>query len=180
MPPDAETRPDPPKPFAGPPGLVIRAARVDDAVALTALMNLPRYRDGTLRLPHQRPEQTRRWLESEGAEALNLVAALDGALVGLAGLDRYRGRRAHAAGIGVGVHDDHHGRGIGSALIAELIDAADNWLGLRRLELTVYADNTRAIRLYERFGFVAEGIQRDYAFRAGRFVDVLGMARLRC
>jgi putative acetyltransferase len=179
MPPDAETRPDPPRPFTGPPGLVIRAACADDAAALTALMNLPRYRAGTLRLPHQRSEQTRRWLENAGPEALNLLAELDGAVVGLAGLDRHRGRRAHAAGIGIGVHDDHRGHGIGSALIAELIDAADNWLGLRRLELTVYADNIRAIRLYERFGFEPEGIQRDYAFRAGRFVDVLGMARLR-
>ena len=59
------------------------------------------------------------------------------------------------------------------------MDLADNWLGLRRLELTVFVDNDTAIRLYERSGFVREGVLRAYAFRDGRFVDVLAMARLR-
>ncbi|MET3648812.1 GNAT family N-acetyltransferase [Phyllobacterium ifriqiyense] len=68
---------------------------------------------------------------------------------------------------------------LGSALIRELIDAADNWLGFKRLELTVYTDNAPAIRLYERFGFEREGIRRSYAFKAGAYVDALGMARLR-
>ncbi|WP_246777034.1 hypothetical protein [Microvirga sp. VF16] len=39
----------------------------------------------------------------------------------------------------------------------ELVDAADDWLGLRRMELTVYTDKGRAIRLYQRFGFETEG-----------------------
>ena len=60
-----------------------------------------------------------------------------------------------------------------------LIDAADKWLDLRRIELTVFADNERAIRLYERFGFEREGIMRAYAFRDGRYADGVMMARLR-
>lgn len=161
------------------PGLSIRATRLEDVDAITALANLPGYRAGTLRLPYQKPELARQWLESLGSEAFNLVAVLDGIIVGNAGLDRYSGRRAHAAGVGMGVHDDHRGKGIGTALLREITDAADQWLRIERLELTVFADNLQAIRLYERFGFEQEGVLRNYAFRAGAFADAHLMARLR-
>jgi putative acetyltransferase len=164
---------------APPPELTIRAARVEDFEALAAIANLPGVRDGTLRLPYQKVEGTRRWLEGQGPENLNIVAVLGGAVVGQAGFDRHAGRRAHAATLGISIHDDHRSKGIGTALLRELLDAADNWFAIRRLELTVYADNEPAIRLYERFGFEREGVARDFAFRAGRYADVLAMARLR-
>ena len=47
-----------------------------------------------------------------------------------------------------------------------------------RIELGVYADNSRAIALYERFGFVHEGRHRGHALRDGEYVDTLTMARL--
>ena len=84
-----------------------------------------------------------------------------------------------AAALGIGVHDAWTGRGIGTALLATLLETADDWLGLRRIELMVYADNAHAIALYERFGFAREGLMRCHSFRAGRYVDTLAMARLR-
>jgi putative acetyltransferase len=78
----------------------------------------------------------------------------------------------------MGVHDAWQGRGAGRALLAAALDMADRWLGLTRVELTVYADNLRAIGLYERFGFVREGLHRDFALRDGAYVDALAMARL--
>jgi L-phenylalanine/L-methionine N-acetyltransferase len=160
-------------------GLSIRATRVDDFEAVTRLINMPGFRAGTLRVPFQRAEDTRKWLEEQRPGNVSIVAVLDGEVVGQAGLERYVGRRSHAAGIGMGVHDDHCGKGIGTALLSELIDAADNWLQIRRIELSVYTDNEPAIRLYEKFGFEREGISRAYAFRAGNYVDAIAMARLR-
>ena len=115
-------------------GLLIRAVRHDDCEALTALVNLPGFRAGTLRLPYQSIEQDKKGLRREKATLLDLVAVLDGQTVGSAGFDRYTGRRSHAAGLGMGVHDDHHGKGIGTALMREIVDAADNWFAIRRLE----------------------------------------------
>ena len=112
-------------PDATPDGLLIRAVRHDDCEALTALVNLPGFRAGTLRLPYQSIEQTRKRLEREKGDFLDLVAVLDGQTVGSAGFDRYTGRRSHAAGLGMGVHDDHHGKGIGTALMREIVDAAE-------------------------------------------------------
>ena len=88
-------------------------------------------------------------------------------------------RRRHVGYIGMAVRDDWHGRGVGSALMAAIVDVADNWLGYRRLELTVYTDNAVAFALYRKFGFETEGTLREYAFRDGRYVDAYTMARLR-
>lgn len=119
-----------------------------------------RSRFGTLRTPFQRLDITKKWLESLGPEATVIVATINEVIVGNAALVRHRGRRSHAADIILGIHDDHVGKGIGTALMSELIDVADNWLGLKRLELTVYVDNAAAIRLYEKFGFVSEGLRK--------------------
>jgi L-phenylalanine/L-methionine N-acetyltransferase len=45
--------------------------------------------------------------------------------------------------------------------------------------LTVYTDNERAIRLYQRFGFKIEGTHRGYALKAGVYADALVMAGFR-
>ena len=88
------------------------------------------------------------------------------------------GRRSHAGSIGLGVHDDWVSNRIGHPLFAALVDVADKWLGLRRLELTVHADNANAIALYQQFGFVEEGLFRAYALRDGVLVDTLAMGRV--
>lgn len=158
---------------------IIRGTRISDAEALADLTNLPGFRAGTLRLPHQTPDQLRKRLDQPSGHGVNLVAVLDGRIVGHADLSRFSGRRAHAATLGMGVHDDYRNRGIGGQLLAELVDAADNWLGLTRLELVVYAHNAAAISLYRRHGFEQEGTHPSYAMVAGKLVDAVSMARLR-
>ncbi|MEK1895711.1 MAG: GNAT family N-acetyltransferase [Rhizobium sp.] len=162
-----------------PVGLLIRAIRASDTEALAALVNLPGFRAGTLRPPYQSIEETRRHVENSNPDAMRLVATIDAQIVGDIGMTRLRGRRNHVASIGMGVHDDFAGRGIGSALLAAVIDAADNWLNIMRLELTVYTDNEAAVALYRKFGFEEEGILRAYAFRAGSYVDAYAMARIK-
>ncbi|PDT86336.1 GNAT family N-acetyltransferase [Sinorhizobium sp. BJ1] len=164
---------------AGSPALHIRAASIADWEALAALRDLPGVRNGTLRLPFAPPEQTRRWLESLTENDMIIVAEFEGQIVGLAGLHRHKGRRQHAADLGMSVHDDYRRRGIGKALLEALIKAADRWLGISRIELTVFTDNEAAIGLYRNAGFVTEGVLKSYALRDGQLTDVLTMARLR-
>jgi putative acetyltransferase len=159
--------------------VVIRSASRDDAEQIAALANLPGYRYGTLRLPFQSVEETRKGLEAPNPGAKRLVAELNSKIIGDTFLGPMLGRRRHAASIGIGVHDDFTGRGVGSALMAAALDIADNWLGLRRIELTVFTDNEPAIRLYEKYGFATEGHFRGFAFREGHYVDAYSMARLR-
>jgi putative acetyltransferase len=160
--------------------IVVRRAQVSDADALCAMFGSPRAMAGTLQLPFPSVETWRKRLADTPPEDYMLVAEVNGEIVGNAGLHQAgRARRKHAAGIGMSVRDDWHGRGVGSALLAAAIDIADNWLNYRRLELTVYTDNAAAIALYRKFGFEIEGTHRDYAYRNGAFVDAYAMARLR-
>lgn len=150
----------------------------DDAEGIAALQSLPGVRFGTLRLPYPRAETVRKWLEAASERDFLLGACAGEELIGIADLHRYDGRRGHVAGIGMAVHDDWTGRGIGRRLLGELIDIADNWLGLKRLELEVYIDNAAAIGLYRSFGFAVEGRGRAIALRDGVLVDDYKMARL--
>lgn len=161
-----------------PAGFVIRALSAADAEAVAALINLPGFRAGTLRLPFHTPDEVRAWMQAGGRRGLLLGAFVEGALVGEAGLRRLEGRRDHVGDIGMGVHDAWTGRGIGHALLAALVDTADRWLGLRRLELTVFVDNIPAIALYRSAGFSVEGTHRGFALRDGVLVDAHSMARL--
>ncbi|WP_282373566.1 GNAT family N-acetyltransferase, partial [Pseudomonas sp. PS02290] len=71
------------------------------------------------------------------------------------------------------------GKGVGSRLMAAVLEVADNWMNLHRVELTVFADNEAALALYRKFGFETEGRLRDYAIRDGVLVDAISMARLK-
>ena len=75
----------------------------------------------------------------------------------------------------VGVRAHAAGRGIGAGLLQQARDWAATH-GLHRLELTVMAHNTRAIRLYERMGFTVEGRRSECLLIDGRFIDELTMA----
>ena len=161
----------------------IRHAEPDDARALRDLFSTEAALAGTLGIPYPDVRFWKDRIDARGASrgSYGLVAEADARVVGLGSLHADDGspRRRHAAEVGLVVHPGWHGKGVGRALLDALTDLADNWLGLRRLELTVYADNDAAIRLYESCGFRREGLHRDYAFRAGRFVDALCMARLK-
>lgn len=110
-----------------------------------------------------------------------LVAVVDNRVVGMISVHTFpnRPRRRHAGAIGISVHAEWQGKGVGTAMIRAGLDLADNWLNLTRLELEVFADNEPAIRLYERFGFELEGTLRQHAFRNGQYIDSYVMARLR-
>lgn len=98
-----------------------------------------------------------------------VVAEEGGRLAGYAGL-------ATAGAEGdvqtIGVRSGSWGRGIGSALLGELVAEAER-RGCKAVFLEVRADNPRAKRLYERFGFAEVGVRRGYYQPAG--VDAIVM-----
>lgn len=160
----------------------VRRARPADAAAFVRMMGEPGVYANLMQLPMPSEELWRKRLETmaEPDRAdLQLVAELDGRMVGSAGLHPApQLRRRHVAMMGISVAAEFQGQGVGSALMRALCSYADGWGQLLRIELTVFTDNTRAIALYQRFGFRHEGTHRAYALRDGVYADVHAMARL--
>ncbi|MBC8145346.1 MAG: GNAT family N-acetyltransferase [bacterium] len=162
-------------------GLSIRRAEPDDAEALREIYSGASTYGGTLQLPFPSIALWRKNLSEPTPGVYLLVAVVDTRVVGSISLHTFpeRPRRRHAGGIGMGVHQDWQSRGVGTAMMEAIVNLADSWVNLTRLELEVFTDNERAIKLYERFGFEREGTLRSCAYRDGAFVDVYYMARLR-
>jgi L-phenylalanine/L-methionine N-acetyltransferase len=165
------------------PLITIRRPRPEDAAAMVATMADPAVFPGLLQLPYPTEAMWKKRIEEmptgPATAELFIVAERGGEVVGNAGVMPWQQvRRRHAAHVGMAVAPHAQGQGVGSALMAALVDWADNWAHLLRLELTVYADNEVAQGLYRKFGFVVEGTHRAYALRDGVYVDTLFMARL--
>lgn len=163
------------------PTITIRRTEPSDAEAYHRIFSCPKVIHGTLQLPYPSVEVWRKRLTEVPDGAFNLSACVENEVVGQLGLHTFPHgpRRRHVGQLGMAIHDDWHGKGVGSALMSAAIDLADNWLNLSRLELEVYTDNEAAIALYKKFGFVTEGTHFRFGYRNGQYVDVYAMARIK-
>lgn len=107
-----------------------------------------------------------------------LMANMNGEHIGyLFVIGNPQNRAAHRASIVIGLHQKAHGKGIGK----QLMEQAEEWAqerGISRLELTVVAENHPAIKLFEKMGFVKEGIRRRALMIDGVSHDEIYMAKL--
>lgn len=163
------------------PIITIRRTEPSDAEAYHRIFSCPKVIRGTLQLPYPSADVWRKRLTEIPDGTFNLCACVGDEVVGQLGLHTFPQvpRRRHIGQLGMAIHDDWQGKGVGSALMSAAIDLADNWLNLSRLELEVFTDNEPAIALYKKFGFINDGMHKNYAYRDGQFVDVYAMARLR-
>jgi ribosomal protein S18 acetylase RimI-like enzyme len=82
---------------------------------------------------------------------------------------------SHCGVLGMGVIEEYRGQGIGRKLMeAALSKAKQN--GLEKVELEVFHTNSKAIALYERIGFTAEGRKLKAAKLEGQYLDCIQMA----
>ena len=88
-------------------------------------------------------------------------------------------RIKHSAYIVMGVLSSHTGQGIGKSLINEIEKWAKKY-NVTRLELTVMVHNTNAIKLYEKMGFIKEGVKKNSLFIDGNYVDEYYMGKILC
>lgn len=160
--------------------VTIRAFEMADWEDVSVLFLAATCRWGTLQMPFQSRDGIKHKLANPPLGMHRLVAVIDSEqkVVGFVSLRTFSDRRAHVGAIGIFVHDDYQNRGVGSQLMAAIIDLAENWLNLKRLELQVNTDNPSAIRLYEKFGFEKEGTLRKNAFRDGAYIDAYTMAKV--
>jgi diamine N-acetyltransferase len=77
---------------------------------------------------------------------------------------------------GIAILPEYQGRGYAKEASDLLIDYVFNNLPIRKIFLKAFASNVSAIKLYEKLGFIQEGLLHDEFYKAGRFRDVVVMA----
>jgi ribosomal protein S18 acetylase RimI-like enzyme/predicted enzyme related to lactoylglutathione lyase len=113
----------------------------------------------------------------ENPRARFIVAEFNGKIAGHASLEPASFKsRSHVASLQIVTHSGGEGRGIGKAMIRDLIAWARHTSGLEKIELQVRSSNFRALSLFRKSGFFEEGRQRSHVrLSDGRAVDEVTM-----
>jgi RimJ/RimL family protein N-acetyltransferase len=104
-----------------------------------------------------------------------VVAVAAGKVIGQLTTTRNRNIYAHTAEIGMSVQSAYRGKGVG----AGLIEGARDWsrvFGVEKLVLNVVPQNARAIRFYEKMGFIPEGHRSRHAKLSYGYEDLIEMS----
>lgn len=162
----------------------IRPIEIGDGKGINELRRMPGVFENILGIPSERVKRNEDFiLNMDGNQHQFVAVAKDQSgqdiIIGSAGLTVNANHRTrHSGSMGIMVHKDYQNMGVGTALMEAIIDIADNWLVLIRVELTVFEDNERAIHLYEKFGFEKEGLKRLAGIRKGKYENEYLMARI--
>lgn len=135
--------------------------------------------------PMQSPKAAQKWMEEEVTEMspasyyFSIRTLADEKLIGEIGLDvvSWSGRDAFV-GLGIG-ETEYWSKGYGTDVMHVLLRFAFTEINLKRVTLSVFEYNPRAIRSYEKAGFRHEGRKRQSLHREGKRWDELYMGILR-
>lgn len=108
-----------------------------------------------------------------------LIALIGGKVVGHAGIRRIENhlKTRHRGMFGISIQQEFAGLGLGSLMLGEALEIAKD-TAFEQIELGVFADNVKAIHLYEKFGFEQVGIMpRAFKLKDGTYRDEVQMVR---
>lgn len=160
--------------------LALRTATRDDCPAINDILNhYVIHSTATFITEPQTLEERYEWFDERGERHPVVVAAIDDGVVGWAALSTFRVRAAYArtAELGVYVHHDHHRRGIGRALVDELI-ARGRAAGLHVIVGGCCSESTGSIGLLEASGFSRVAHFHQVGYKFDRWLDVLFFERV--
>jgi len=124
-------------------------------------------------------QQERTWISNfnEDPNSIIFIAKVQHRMVGLLFfVGGSKKKNAHTGELGISVHPEWQGLGIGQQLMGSLIQWAQNNPAIEKIFLNVFATNQRAIRLYKYLGFKEEGrFIKAIKQSEGEYVDVLQM-----
>lgn len=102
----------------------------------------------------------------------------DGNVVGTLTFNRYEKlENRHVGDFGISVHPEHRHEALGEALIRGM----EKWAKqheVRKIELEVWSNNIGAVRLYNRLGYLIEGIRKETIMRDDQVLDIILMGKL--
>jgi phosphinothricin acetyltransferase len=159
----------------------IRPARPDDGEAIRAIYNAEVIGGtNTFDLEPRSAEAQAAWLaEHRGAYPAVVAVTDEGSVAGFGSISAYRDRPAYATTVenSVYVDPDFRGKGVGKAILEELLTLAAGH-GFHAVIARIVGENEVSIGLHRACGFTPVGIEREVGRKHGRWLDVVELQRL--
>ena len=124
-------------------------------------------------------ERRRQWFSEHREKHPVTVAMLDGRVVGWGALSPFHSRSAfrHTIESSVYVHHEFHRKGIGAALLKDLIERAKT-IGHHTIIAAIDSEQQPSLILHQRFGFERVAHMKELGYKFGRWLDVIDMQLL--
>jgi L-amino acid N-acyltransferase YncA len=158
----------------------IRMARLSDAEGIRAIYNVEvTTSTSTFDLTPRTLAEQEAWLREHAGAYPAIVAVENGEVIGFGALSPFRDRPAYATTVedSVYVRADWQGRGVGKALLTELLRLAAAH-GFHAVIARIGGHNDASIALHRSCGFEIVGVEREVGRKFGRWLDVVEMQRL--
>ncbi|MBC5793174.1 MAG: GNAT family N-acetyltransferase [Nanohaloarchaea archaeon] len=161
-------------------GVVFRPVEEEDKEFLRKLINHENVRDTIGMAPkpkNLKDEEEHVELASEQDDAAYFLIEYEGEKVGTISLENINRdyRRCH---LGLSIHPDYHGQGIGTTSVQMITDYAFKDLNMHKVRGGYLEHNPASKRIMEKAGFQEEGIEREFKLVDGGWKDVIWMSIL--
>lgn len=155
----------------------IRPATPDDLSSINSIYNHYVLRStSTYQLEPETADARVRWFRKHGPAYPVIVSEWQGRVVGWGSLSPFHARAAYARTVedSIYIHHDFLRRGIGAAILADLIQRASR-IGHHTIIACIDGEQTASIALHERAGFLKVGHMRELGWKFHRWLDVVYM-----
>lgn len=156
--------------------MIIRTAIKEDLTALLDIYNYEvLYGIATFDLHPKTIEERILWFEAHNIDNHPLLTAEeDGNAVGYASLSEYREKEAFRTTVELSVYIDpaYRGKGIASALMAEILKYAREREDIHTVVSVITAGNKASVHLHEKFGFTFCGTMHEVGMKFGKYLDI--------
>lgn len=159
---------------------LIRLATEHDLVSINEIYNhYVRHSTCTYQEEPETMQDRHKWFEAHGEKHPVTVAVIDDRIVGWGSLSPFHSRGAYRNTIenSVYIHHEMHRRGIGSAILADLIERA-RAIGHHTIIAGIDGEQTASVAIHARFGFEKVAHLKQVGFKFGRWLDVIYMQLL--
>jgi len=158
----------------------LRLATPDDAEAIRTIYNLEVTTSTvTFDLVARSLDDQRAWQAARSGAHAVVVAEIDGVVVGFGSLSPWRDRPAYSTTVedSIYIHRDHQGKGVGKAMLTELVATATAH-GFHACMARIVGGHDASIALHRSCGFEIVGTEREVGRKFNRWLDVVLMERM--
>ena len=156
--------------------MIIRKAERKDIAELLEIYNYEVLNGvSTLDINPRTTEQWTDWFENHNIKNHPLIVSEEnGVITGYASLSSYRAKEAYASTVelSIYIHPEHRGKGVGTALMSEIITMAKEDPTVHTVVSVITSGNAASERLHDKFGFIFSGEIKEVGVKFGRYLDI--------